>query len=61
MFITFHAYRACAKRFKLTNPKRIRDEALIAMIFGKRKDNAFIYEGVTWGFNPDLTVLKTIY
>lgn len=60
MYITAHALQRAADRCGITE-SRIRDKALAAMIFGHRENNSFIHDGVVWGFNPALDVLKTVY
>lgn len=61
LYITPHASDRAKQRLGNMSQKRLRDEALTAMIYGKRRDNAFIYKGVAWGFNQKLDTLKTVY
>lgn len=61
MYITTHAKQAAKRRIAWWSESRLHDEALTAMIYGKRKDNAFVYGGVVFCFNPELTTLKTVY
>lgn len=59
--ITYHALARAKERLGLTSQKRVADEALTAMIYGKRRDNNFIYKGVAWSFNAKLDTLKTVF
>lgn len=61
IYITRHALDRAALRLGYNSQRRVRDEALIAMIYGKRQNNSFIYKGIVWGFSTDLGTLKTVY
>lgn len=61
LYITHHALDRAIQRLGYSNPLRVRDEALASMIFGKRRNNTFVYHGVVWAFNSKLDVLKTVY
>lgn len=61
MYITRHAVEAARDDGFKWSENRLRDETLTAMIYGKRKDNNFIFNGLTFAFNQRLDVLKTVY
>lgn len=61
LYITQHALDAAKEDLGITSKRKVRDEAIAAMIYGKRKNNAFLYSGAWWCFNPKLDTLKTVY
>jgi len=61
MYITKHAIMRYQSRVADISEAQLLSLAKASIKYGKRHNNAYVYQGVVFGFNAAFDTLKTVY